>query len=85
MLEACVRDFLNINAPRTMVVIHPLRVVIENFTSEHPALFHVSDFPANPTTSPTHEIAFDKVIYIEHEDFKEVILLYSDRIGLFGY
>jgi len=72
MVEACVRDFLNVNAPRTMVVINPIRVVIENLPADHQTSFTVPDFPINPD-SPTHQIAFDKIIYIERDDFKEVL------------
>lgn len=76
MIEACVRDFLNANAPRTMVVIDPIRVVIENLPADHPKSFDVPDFPAVPT-SPTHRIAFDDIIYIDRDDFREVSIYSS--------
>lgn len=34
LLESCVRDHLNQNAPRAMVVLRPLRVVIDNYPED---------------------------------------------------
>jgi glutaminyl-tRNA synthetase len=71
MIEACVRDVLNIKAPRTMVVIDPIRVVIENFPPNQPTTISVPDFPAVPN-STSHNVAFEYVIFIDREDFKLV-------------
>jgi len=71
MVEACVRDVLNVKAPRTMVVLDPIRVVIENFSADQSRVLSVPDFPA-VTTSASHNITFDEIIYIERDDFKEV-------------
>lgn len=70
MLEASVRDVLNVTAPRHLVVLEPLKVVISNFPSDKPMKLTVPDFPADEKKS-SHEIAFDRVIYIEQTDFKE--------------
>lgn len=35
MLEACVREVLNEQAPRVMAVLEPLRVTITNFPAQH--------------------------------------------------
>lgn len=70
MLEASVRDVLNISAPRTFAVLEPLKVVIENYPHSGPIQISVPDFPTNPERG-SHSIAFDKVIYIEKTDFKE--------------
>lgn len=71
MLEASVRDVLNGRAPRTFAVLEPLKVTIVNYP--HPGAIKqvVPDFPSYPEAG-IHEIDFDRVIYIEHSDFKEV-------------
>jgi glutaminyl-tRNA synthetase len=43
MLEACIRDDLNENAPRAMAVLHPVKVVIENLAADE-----VLTAPAHP-------------------------------------
>jgi len=79
MIEACVRDVLNNKAPRTMVVLDPIRVDIENFQEcKDPMVLPVPDFPAVPT-SDSHNITFGNVIYIERDDFKEVSLSLCSR------
>ena len=69
MLEHALRDDLNKNAPRAMVVINPLKVVIENLPEDHKEML----------TSPYHpelelgsrEIPFTREILIDQDDFKE--------------
>lgn len=71
MLEACVRDVLNVTAPRRLVVLEPLKVTITNFPSESPIVLNVPDFPGQPDCKTSHNITFDRVIFIEQTDFKE--------------
>ena len=71
MLEASVRDVLNVSASRRLVVLEPLKVVITNFISDKPMKLKVPDFPAQPENQSSHEIVFDRVVYIEQSDFKE--------------
>ncbi|ODN04268.1 putative glutamine--tRNA ligase, partial [Orchesella cincta] len=68
MLEACVRDRLNLTAPRTMVVMDPIKVVLKNYTPV--GSLDVPDFPSDPN-SPTHKVAFRNIIYIDQDDFRE--------------
>ncbi|XP_034251658.1 probable glutamine--tRNA ligase [Thrips palmi] len=72
MLEACVRDTLNVTAPRAMVVLDPLRVVITNFPAASSIQIEVPDFPADPN-SPKHTVPFGSEIFIEHDDFRQVL------------
>ena len=74
MLEAVVKDTLNLTAPRTMVVLEPLKVTILNFPADTPTTLEVPDFPTEPQKG-SHKIALDRVIYIERSDFREVCLL----------
>ncbi|XP_017007913.2 probable glutamine--tRNA ligase [Drosophila takahashii] len=69
MLEAAVRDVLNVTAPRRLVVLEPLKVTIKNFPHPAPVQLEVPDFPQNPQQG-SHKITLDKVIYIEQGDFK---------------
>lgn len=70
MLEASVRDVLNLTAPRILVVLEPLKVTLKNFPARSTNKIVVPDFPNIPE-GPQHEIIFDNVIYIERSDFKE--------------
>jgi glutaminyl-tRNA synthetase len=74
MLDACVRDVLNVSAPRTMVVMDPVKVTIENFPfSDHHSI-QVPDYPTVPD-SKTHKVALRRVIFIERSDYREVCYL----------
>ncbi|ENN76683.1 hypothetical protein HUJ04_003564 [Dendroctonus ponderosae] len=70
MLEAFVRDYLNNEAPRHMVVLHPLKVTIKNYPNSAPVILSVPDFP-NKLELGSHNVTFDRVIYIERSDFME--------------
>ncbi|XP_076237813.1 glutaminyl-tRNA synthetase [Calliopsis andreniformis] len=70
VLEACVRDVLNVTATRHMAVLDPLKITISNFPHENPIKLTVPDFPTAPEKGQ-HEITFNEVIYIETSDFKE--------------
>ena len=68
MLEACIRDDLNENAPRAMAVLHPVKVVIENLAGDE-----VLTAPAHPSNAEmgTRELNFTREIFIDEADFKE--------------
>jgi glutaminyl-tRNA synthetase len=69
-LEYCVREDLNITAPRYMGVLNPLKIVIENYdenkTEEMDAIIN----PEKPEIGK-RKIPFSKIIYIEQNDFME--------------
>lgn len=68
LLEACVRENLNENAPRAMAVLRPLKVVIDNYPED---LTEEIELPVNQDKPEmgTRVIKFSKVIYVEKEDF----------------
>lgn len=70
MLEHCIREDLNIRAPRVMAVLHPLRVVIDNFPEGKVEELEAENNPNNPEMG-TRQVPFSRVIYIEQEDFHE--------------
>ena len=70
MLEACIREELNDNAPRAMAVIEPVKVIIENYPEGQ--LEHVSA-PVHPNKEElgNRELAFGRELYIDAADFRE--------------
>ncbi|XP_076132471.1 glutamine--tRNA ligase [Alosa pseudoharengus] len=72
LLEACVREVLNEQAPRVMAVLEPLKVTITNLASESQMAVRVPDFPANEAKG-SHMVPFSRVVYIEQSDFREVM------------
>jgi len=71
ILEDAMRDDLNLNAPRTMGVIDPIRVIIENYPKESIESIQAPNHPQN-TAMGTREIFFSREIFIERDDFCEV-------------
>ncbi|MFV0352769.1 MAG: glutamine--tRNA ligase/YqeY domain fusion protein [Oscillospiraceae bacterium] len=71
LLEYCVREELNQNAPRRVAVLDPIKVVITNYPADLKESF---DLPNNPLdeSAGTREVAFGPNLYIEREDFAEV-------------
>ncbi|XP_063379722.1 probable glutamine--tRNA ligase isoform X1 [Cydia fagiglandana] len=70
VLDAAVRDALNVAAPRVMVVLEPLKITITNFPFAKPVSVSVPNFPNEPEKG-SHEAVFSRVIYIEAADFTE--------------
>lgn len=71
VLENCIREDLNENAPRAMAVLDPLRVVIENYPEDQIETLEVSNHPQKPELG-TRTIPFSKVVLIEQDDFAEI-------------
>jgi glutaminyl-tRNA synthetase len=69
LLEFSVREDLNRTANRVMGVLHPLRVVIENYPDRADSL-EVPNNPEDPS-SGTRNVPFSRAIYIEQDDFME--------------
>jgi glutaminyl-tRNA synthetase len=70
MLEACIRDELNANAPRRMAVLDPIKVIIENYPADQIEWLDAPNHPANEAMG-TRKVPFSKELWIEKEDFKE--------------
>lgn len=70
MLEHAVREDLNASAPRTMAVLDPLRVVIENYPAAQVEELEVANHPQVPEMG-TRIVPFSREIYLEREDFQE--------------
>lgn len=70
LLEYCVREDLNKTAPRTMAVLRPLKVVIENYPEGQVEYLEAANNPQDPEAG-TRLIPFAREIYLEQEDFME--------------
>lgn len=68
LLEACVRDDLNANAPRAMAVLDPLKVVIDNYPEGQTETIEVDVHPDKPELGK-REVTFSRNIYVERDDF----------------
>lgn len=69
VLENEVRKVLDVSAPRTLAVIDPVQLIIQNF--EKSEVKEVPDFPKDPNGAK-HNILFDKVLYVDRSDVREV-------------
>jgi glutaminyl-tRNA synthetase len=69
-LENAVRDDLNKRAPRRMAVLHPLKVVIENWPAGQVELVKAVNNPEDETAG-SREVPFSGTLYVEQEDFME--------------
>lgn len=71
LLEFCVREDLNKRAIRSMVVLDPLKLIIENYPEGETELLHTENNPEAEEKS-TREIPFGREIWIEKDDFMEI-------------
>ena len=69
-LEHCIREDLNLRVPRVMGVLHPLKLVIDNYPGDIKEEMESENNPEDPN-SGTRKIPFSGIIYIEREDFQE--------------
>lgn len=87
ILEAAIRDDLNIHAPRTMGVLDPVKVVIENYPAGQVESIQAPVHPQNEAMG-SREIFFSREIYIDRADFREQAnkdfkrLVLGDRVRL---
>ncbi len=70
MLEHFVREDLNKRAPRVMAVLHPLRVVIDNYAEGQVEEMDAVNNPEDAGAG-TRKVPFSRVLYIEQDDFRE--------------
>jgi len=69
ILESSIRDDLNHTAPRSMAVINPIKLVIENYPKSKLESLIVPIHPQNEEMG-TRKIYFGREIYIDRDDFK---------------
>jgi glutaminyl-tRNA synthetase len=69
-LEHSVRDDLNKRAPRVMVVLRPVKVIITNYPEGEVEYVDVINNPEDPSAG-FRKVPFSRELYIEHDDFRE--------------
>jgi glutaminyl-tRNA synthetase len=70
LLEHCIRDELNISAPRAMVVLDPVKLIIENYPDGQVENLEGINNPGDPSAG-TRPVLFSKELWIEKGDFEE--------------
>ena len=68
LLEACIRDNLNVNAPRVMAVLKPLKLIIDNYPEGQQEDIEVELNPNKPELG-TGKVTFSREVYVEQDDF----------------
>jgi glutaminyl-tRNA synthetase len=70
LLEHCIREDLNMNAPRVMAVLRPLKVIIDNYPEGQMEWLEAENNPENAAMGG-RQLPFSREIYIEQDDFRE--------------
>lgn len=70
LLEHCVRENLNANAPRAMAVLRPVKVIIDNYPEGQVENIEIEVNPEKPEMG-TRTVEFSRELYIEADDFME--------------
>lgn len=71
LLEHQIREDLNAHADRTMAVLRPLKVVIENFEEDRTETFEVPIHPEYPERG-TRRVVLTREIFVEQDDYADV-------------
>ncbi len=69
MLEHFVRDYLNINADRVMVVKDPIKLIVANAIEDEE--YQIENNP-NAEEKTTHKVTFSRELYIDRDDFAPI-------------
>ncbi len=68
LLEHCLREDLNKNAPRVMAVLRPLKVVLENYPAGQTEELDAVNNPGDPGAG-SRKVPFGRELYIVRDDF----------------
>ena len=70
MLEYCIREDLKLKKPRMMAVLHPVKLIIDNYPEDKIEYLDAVNNQENPELG-SRTIPFGRELYIEAEDFME--------------
>ncbi|MFC2166729.1 glutamine--tRNA ligase/YqeY domain fusion protein [Acidobacteriota bacterium] len=70
LLEHCLREDLNMRAPRVLAVLRPIKVIIDNYPENEVEWLDAENNPEDQSMG-FRKIPFSRVLYIEQEDFLE--------------
>jgi glutaminyl-tRNA synthetase len=71
LLEFCIREDLNKSATRRMVVLDPIKLIIDNFEEGKVEMLHGENNPEVEGGGGSREIPFSRELWIERDDFME--------------
>lgn len=71
MLEYCIREDLKLKRPRMMAILHPLKLIIDNYPEGQTEFLPMPNNLENPDLGE-RELPFSRELWIEEEDFMEV-------------
>ncbi len=69
-LEYCIREDLKPKAPRAMAVLHPVKLVIDNYPEGQTEWLEVPNNQENPALG-SRKVPFTRELFVEAEDFME--------------
>ncbi|MEA1888755.1 MAG: glutamine--tRNA ligase/YqeY domain fusion protein [Pseudomonadota bacterium] len=70
VLESCIREDLEANAPRRLAVLNPLKVIIENYDDDQSEDLMTANHPKDEEMG-SRQIPLSREIYIDRADFRE--------------
>jgi glutaminyl-tRNA synthetase len=71
LLEFCIREDLNKSATRRMVVLDPIKLIIDNYEEGKVEMLHGENNPEEEGGGGSREIPFSRELWIERDDFME--------------
>ena len=72
-LEACVRSELDLTAQRRVAVLHPVKLIVDNYPEGKTETFQLANNPNRDAADcSTRPVTFSREVWIEAEDFAEV-------------
>lgn len=71
MLEYCIREDLKLKRPRMMAILHPLKLIIDNYPEGQTEFLPMPNNLENPDLGE-RKLPFSRELWIEKEDFMEV-------------
>lgn len=69
--EHAVRDDLNMEVPRRLCVLKPLKVVLTNYPEGQVEQLEAQDYPHDVPKTGTRTIPFSRELYVDRDDFME--------------
>ncbi|MBN1983711.1 MAG: glutamine--tRNA ligase/YqeY domain fusion protein [Chitinivibrionales bacterium] len=71
LLEYCLREDLNKHAARVFGILHPLKVIIDNYPENEVEYLDAVNNPEDAAMG-SRKVPFSRVLYIEEDDFRQV-------------
>ncbi len=72
LLEHCQREALNLEVPRVMCVLRPLKLVIDNYPEGQTEELDAPLYPHDVPKEGSRKVPFSRTLWIEQDDFAEV-------------